>query len=253
MLARVLTRDQAVSIALEFRAARAISLKDSEAFDEIIFAIERLGAFLTRSKGNLGKFETAITEIAHDSVLAAKASQANPILHLSFAALYDSVRAGRNDAFHEGAVARQLANHAQELALVIEDALMSRAKAAAEFMVRDPVCAEPWHPLSTIRRTMLLNAFSFLPYGVKGANKWRLISDAGIATFLNSSSKSERDTRLLLTLDEALKMGLKDTKPMFCSPDTTITELASKATFVPYLVLAGKDRLCGIVTAFDLL
>jgi len=44
---------------------------------------------------------------------------------MDFTALYESVRKARNAAVHEGALARHLAVHALEMALVLEDALMT--------------------------------------------------------------------------------------------------------------------------------
>jgi len=100
---------------------------------------------------------------------------------------------------------------------------------------------------------MLLNAFSYLPYRAAKSGKWRLIYDFGVAKFLRSSSRKERDERLLMTLEEALDKGLKGTDAMYCRPIDTVVELASNATIVPYLVMSDKARLCGIITAFDLL
>lgn len=250
---RVLTKEQEVAFAGELRAARADTVKNAEAYEEIIFAIERLGSFVTRSHGYLGKYKQHICKIVKDSALAKQASVDFPTLHLEFDVLYDSVLVGRNDAFHQGAVARQLAAHAQELALIVEDALMSRAQIATEFMVRDPLCAELWQPLSAIRRTMLLNAFSFLPYQASSPGPWKLISDFNVAVFTRSRSIDERKKRLLMTLEDAVKDGLKYSEPILCEPNDVVTTLALNAGTVPYLVVSSDNRLCGIITAFDFL
>lgn len=75
---------------------------------------------------------------------------------------------------------------------------MSTAKTSKEFMVRDPVCAELWQPISAIRRTMLLNAFSFLPFQ-RESGTWRLLSDRHLVAFLRESEAARKD-RILLTL-----------------------------------------------------
>ena len=71
---------------------------------------------------------------------------------------------GRNDALHQGACARHLANHAVQLALVLEDALMPSEPKVSDFMVRDAICAAHWQPISFVRQQMLANSFSYLPF-----------------------------------------------------------------------------------------
>jgi hypothetical protein len=240
-----------LAFAYEFKTARAGALRNAEAFEEHLFVMERLGSYLTRSHRDLGKYQVDLRGLADESPLAHETAVKYPEFHVGFDALYDEVRVGRNDAMHEGAVARHLARHAQELALIMEDALMNAAKTAKEFMVRGPACAEHWHPLSAIRRTMLTNAFSFLPYlTVRG--DWRLVSDSRLVQFLRDSSGSRKD-RLLMTLEEALAEGLRDIKPILCGLDEPVTKLASRMKDIPCLVVSEDKRLLGILTAFDLL
>jgi hypothetical protein len=65
---------------------------------------------------------------------------------------------------HQGAFARRLTGHAIELSLVLEDALRRSldSPVVGDYMVRGPICAEPWQPISFIRQRMLANSFSFL-------------------------------------------------------------------------------------------
>jgi CBS domain-containing protein len=152
---------------------------------------------------------------------------------------------------HQGAAARHLARSAQELALIMEDALMAGASTANEIMVPNPVCAELWHPLSDIRRTMLLNAFSFLPYQ-NASGDWRLVSDCHLVQFLRDTG-GNRDDRLLLTFEEAIEDGLKTTVPSMFKLTHQITAIAARITEEPCLVMTNDGRLAGIITAFDLL
>ena len=59
--------------------------------------------------------------------------------HSKFSTTYEVVRDARNDALHQGAFARHLTNSVIQLALVLEDALMSNASTTGEFMVREPI------------------------------------------------------------------------------------------------------------------
>jgi CBS domain-containing protein len=248
---RKLEPEHRVAFAREFKTARSAAVRDAEAFHELLFALERLGSFRTNSRGDLSDYRKALGEIARESHLAFDSAARYPESHLSFSALYEAVRAGRNDAMHQGVPARHLSRNAQEIALIIEDALMSAAKTAKEFMVREPVCAELWQPISAIRRTMLLNAFTYLPYE-KSRGAWRLIADRNLVEFLRESERDRKD-RLLMTLGEALDKGLEDTPPCFCEFGDPVSMFASKMNGVPCLVLSKSRRLVGIVTEFDLL
>ena len=57
--------------------------------------------------------------------------------HTSFCDLFDELKDARNDAVHQGAHARILTDHAVELAIILEDALMSKFSRVSQFMVRD--------------------------------------------------------------------------------------------------------------------
>lgn len=238
---------QRVQFAQEFRAARAQALRDAEAFEEQLLVMERLGTYLSNSRGGLNEFERLLREIATDSALSSEAARAFPAMHSDFAVLYQEARIGRNDAMHEGAIARHLARNSQELALIMEDALMSTAKTAKDFMVRDPVCAELWQPLSAIRRTMLLNAFSFLPF--RFGNEWRFVSDCGLVNFLRCG---DRKKRMLMTLNDALDQKLPSSKADHCGINESIERLGKAMQNQPCLVFDQK-QLVGLITAFDLL
>src|SRR5262249_32601868 len=146
----------ALSFADQLRGAREAAIKDGEAFDVVIHAAERLGSFLNGAIGDLGKYEDKLAELFQES------DNNGPIT--PFSLLFDLVRDARNDALHQGAFARHLTVHAIELALRLEDALRKRLPAIVEnYMVRNPVCAELWQPISLIRQQMLANSFSFMP------------------------------------------------------------------------------------------
>src|SRR5262249_54981267 len=160
---------------------------------------ERLGRFLKRNGAGLADFFQDLNAIASRSPLSELIPRRFPSYHISFASLFDSVRTSRNSAVHEGAAARHLTTHALELALILEDALMPVRPTVAERMIRGPVVAARWQPVSFVRQALLANSFSYLPIeaAVQGEERWYLVSDVAVATFLNGAdSAAERNRRL---------------------------------------------------------
>jgi CBS domain-containing protein len=244
-----------------FREARAVAHKDAEGFDQIVHVLERLGTFLRR--GGIGKVHgglglgaslRAANHFAGQSPLADDLALARPDFHQTFGVLYEQVRDGRNHAVHEGAIARHLTGDAIILALILEDALMADSKTIGDYMIRLPVRAELWQPLSFIRQIMLVNSFSHLPvYRDNGSGGWQLVSDGAVARFTRVTDRKERLRRLALTLDEACRAGLVLVQGPVCSPNTTIEEALAKNSDLPILVTSGEDNLLGLLTPFDLL
>jgi hypothetical protein len=170
-----------------------------------------------------------------------------------FPQLFDLMKDARNDALHQGAFARHLTRHAIELALILEDALRrSEPALVADYMVRNPLCAELWHPLSFVRQQMLANSYSYLP--LRKEEKWYLISDAHLPIYLGSGSRKEK---LTLTVENLLSWKeLPAIEPV--SAESSLTEaLSTLEKSQPPVLLVGNlldsNALLGILTAFDLL
>lgn len=261
----MLTAQQARDFRLELWRAREDALKDAEAFEGIIHVVERLGQFLFPNGRGLGDFKPAVCEVAEHSALAKDVPFKRRNVHMPFRFLYNIVKNGRNDALHIGAYARHLTTHAIELALALEDALrmienpnMETANFVSDYMVREPVCAELWHPVSFIRQRMLTNSFSYLP--VKNTTgEWCLVSDLQIAKYLQGCSNRQRGIRLSKTLEEALKEEPEIVlHPAKCLNETGTIDQALKTFDVDRkLILVFTDteqsKPVGILTAFDLL
>lgn len=242
----------------QLREARAIALRDAEGFQGILFIIERLGYFLSRQRpekeSGLDSYRSCIIELARESPL---------FIHKEFWRLYEAVRTARNDAMHQGAYARHLTTRAVELAIILEDALMSNSEKVKEYMVRNPLCAELWQPISLIRQQMLANSFTFLPLYIRERpdvkeSGWYLVSDYSIARFLRSSS--DRKTRLRMTLGKAISEGLEIEPTTPVGEDLSIKDAVKDpvkdAGGRPLLIMLNLDdpsTLVGIVTPFDLL
>lgn len=142
-----LSEEQRIYFRDLFRNARSVALKDAEGFGATLFALERFGRFLSKREMDLGKYQACISDRAKDSPLAQMIPGMWPEFHTSFADLYEHLRAARNSAFHEGAVARHVTSHAVLVSIVLEDALMNNQHRIGDFMVRMPACACMWHPL----------------------------------------------------------------------------------------------------------
>ena len=174
--------------------------------------------------------------------------------HSKFSAIYELVRDARNDALHQGAFARHLTNSVIHLALILEDALMSNASTVGEFMVREPICASFWQPLSFIRQQMLKNSYSYLPLMQEnnGQPRWMLVSDYHVAHYLR---QGDRKARLAKTLIAARAEGLMLEPAKTCFADTSVVEALKMSEGKPVIIIDRErpELLVGIVTSFDFL
>jgi len=240
----------------ELQKAREDALKDAEAFDGIIHVVEKLGQFLVGEMKDLGKYQKDIEEVAKESALAAEVPDRFRNVHTHFNLLYSIVTNARNDAMHIGASARHLTKHTIELALILEDALRTyeMSEKVSDYMVRNPVCAELWQPISFIRQQMLTNSFTYLPV-FHPERKWCLVSDFQVAKYLQVATNKERKKRLAAPLREAMeeaKIELHTATP--CCGKNRISKDLNVFGGTPILVGENSEAgLEGILTAFDLL
>lgn len=232
-------------------------MADAEAFDEVLFAVERLGAFLLGRIEGLAGYREVLQEHAGKSALAAASDVPNPSTTSRFDTLFELVRCARNDAMHQGAAARHLTRHCVELALILEDAIVAGQHRVGDFMTASPIEAKLFEPVGAIRRTMLMNSFSFLP--VRTDQGWTLVSDVMLAQFLRlSSTSSDRKRRLGMSLQEAIDSQAFKlvASQRHCSSTTAVADLMDGLDELPVLVLRDGEpdgELLGLVTAFDLL
>lgn len=255
-----MNQEAAIHFRNELRDARAKAFQDAEAFDQVIFVVERLGSYLTSTVGTLEQYKKRLCEEASRSPLADDIPNQLPAWHASFGTLYSLVQLARNDALHQGAFARHLTTHSVEVSVILEDALMADATCARDFMVSNPVCAHTWEPISSIRRTMLVNAFSYLPVATQnngGQSMWHLVSDFEIACYLRGCADStERRRRLSAHLDDAVRTKELELIPATtCNPGDDIPRVLAISTGLPVLVLEPhpSGELRGLITPFDVL
>jgi CBS domain-containing protein len=238
----------------QFRQARAKALQDAEGFQDTLFVLERLGIYLTGKIKSLGCYKDAIQQVAMKSPLADEIPNQHIHWHSKFSTTYELVRNARNDALHQGARARHLTNSVILIALVMEDALMNNPTTVGDLMVREPICAYLWQPLSFVRQQMLTNSFTYLPLlsYKQGMQYWSLVSDFHVARYLR---RGDRNKLLAKTLDAAIVDGLKLEPVDTCQADTKVEEALEMSKGMP-LVVIDKDhteRLVGIVSPFDFL
>ncbi|MCI0398524.1 MAG: hypothetical protein L0332_05030 [Chloroflexi bacterium] len=239
----------------QFRRARITALQDAEGFQEILFALERFGICLTGEINTLKGYKDAIISEAKRSHLAVDIPKEHKAWHSGFSEIYELVREARNDALHQGAFARHLTNNAIQLALILEDALMTEIEdTIGNFMVREPVCASLWQPLSFIRQQMLKNAFTYLPLCLDGEDqpRWYLVSDYRVAQYLR---QGDRKKRLAKTLKSAREEGLILEPAHTCLADTKVAEALEMSDGKPMVVIDEEHptQIVGIATPFDFL
>lgn len=242
----------------ELRQARAKVHDDAEAFDQIIYVVENLGRHLAGQGFGLWHYAEVICGLANNSPLAEDIPN-DDLRHLlvPFSTLYNMVRESRNTAMHEGVFARHLADHAVEMAIVLEHSLMNTYDQVSDYMVRNPICAELWQPLAVIRQSMLKSSFSYLPVRVEvaGNRVWRLVSDFAVALYLRDApNKTDLHQRLRQPLSSALNSHhFTLTEPFVCEPQMSTKDALRQSNGLPVLVQDPTGHLLGILTSFDLL
>lgn len=233
---------------LRLRDARALILRDTEAFHQAATSLERVGQVLCgQVRNGLGSYKGVLLELAEH------AADCDP---QEVNRLFRVVKDARNMATHEGAWARHLSSRLVDLLLILEKSIQMNMNIVKDIMVRNPQIAEPWHIVSHVRNAMLANSFSCLPILV--SNKWHTVSDLAIMSFLrNPSFHGDLKTRLSYRIDEAIDEGLiKIIKANECNQNSYLQDIYEKMTTEPILVTDTHNDfpiIVGILTAFDLL
>ncbi len=239
------------------REARELALKDSENFDALVHAFERIGSMEKgRLSSGLGEYEKELLNIAKTSPLGCELPRKWPHFHIDACTLFELVRNQRNAAMHQGSVARNLVRHAIEFCLILEHALTRDMKKASDYMVRDICYAEVDQPISYVRQRMLVNAFSYLPVR-RADDTIEFLSDAALAKWLRPMRWELQAQVLAKTFGEVLSSSAPPALiPATILPaDTPLEKLVPNLDHAPML-LHGPDRekdIVGLISAFDLI
>ncbi len=239
----------------QLRSARAVALADAEGFQAVLHSLELIGQQLVRKVLDLGGYKDALSSLADDSPVSADIPSEWPGCHTTFRALYNELRQARNDAVHQGSHARTLTDHAVELTIIPEDALMSDAAKILQFMVRDVVEAKLWHPVSYGRQQMLMHSVSYIP--VRRETTWWLIPEYSMAQYLRGApSKNVRKKGLATCVRDAVEANeLLLLQADTVAPEDPIAETLQRIGAHPILVVdpAHEDVLAGLLTSSDVL
>jgi CBS domain-containing protein len=244
-----LTRCERIEVLERLRDARALILRDAEAFQRAALALEHVAQIAGANLGlPLGRCKDAVLSVLkskHELIEAEK--------------LFQTVLNSRNMAVHDGAWVRHVNTRLVDLFLVLEAAILSQMQTVGDIMVRTPVIAEPWHRVGHARKAMLSHSFSALPilFEAQERKEWKLLTDEAIVAITRSEGDAVRKKRLSLTISEAVEQAdLRLQTATICTPEESVSSLLKNTLSWPVLVveLVGKDkRLVGLVTPFDLL
>ena len=256
----------------QLRSARYAALADAEGFQAVIHSLESIGrqimgkalslGLYNRKKAlSLDLYKNPLSCLAHDSPLSIEIPSEWRVYHTEFPTLYDELKDARNDAVHQGAYARILTDHAVDISIILEDALMSKFAKVSQFMVRDVVEAKPWQPVSYVRQQMLKHSFSYIP--VRCDDAWKMIPEYSVARYLRGCSNKERNKRLVTKIEDAIQenngndrlCAPKVANEEIVSPEELISSILDRLGAKPVLVVDPKreDELVGILTAADIL
>jgi hypothetical protein len=246
---------EAAAFREDLRAAREVCGRDVEAFDQLLFAIERLGSRLAGHTGTLGSYQKCLSKLAQKSSLVAGSAGDSDEGLPYFPSLFSTMVAERNSALHQGAVARHLTSRLIEVSLILEDALTIELGQVQYLMVKNIVVANSWQTLAAIRQVMLANAFSYLPLCWEG--KWHFISDHALASHLrrakNPKGELARPIADVLKTDTKMQGALIDAKtcPMEKPAHETVGLMECG---VPVLVTSRSgSHVIGLISPADLL
>jgi len=244
----------------QLRAARYAALADAEAFGDICFALEALGLRLLGQQGDLNAYEDRIGLYARMSPVLSDLARAMPSRFKTYEALYRTVRTARNDAMHIGAYARHATEAAIELCIGLEEALMVDVRRnVGSVMVKGAITVDPWQPVAHARQLMLMHSFSFLPVWQGG--RWWLISELGLARFLNVG-RDEKFRRLGMPIEtaeaedlESVEIAESDLLTAGMPVDDVLSDARVKDGPMLWLVVdeERKDRLAGVLSPFELM
>ena len=247
----------------ELRAARYSALADSEGFLAICYALESLGLGLLGRKADLGKYRYELKQVAMQSAVLNELANSFPETFTQFDALYELVRSARNDAMHTGVYARHAAAAGIELCIGLEEALMNTKspmtrKLVKDYMVKSPIVVEPWQPVAYARQLILTHSFSFLPVKL---GTWKLVSETAMARYIQFGGNAGSDWAKLLgtSIEDAAGSGLALLDAKVVGLDDDVRTLLKNLSDAPaleqhlWLVVDGQDKLCGVLSPFELL
>ena len=232
----------------ELRQARGRVLKGNSDFLEIVQVIESFG----RDHWNKYKLSEINKELAR--LIKAQKTCDSPDEVMP---LLDAMRDGRNEAVHTGTLGVQFARDCVRVSIMIEETLRREAgmKSVADYMVESVVYARLWQTLRTIRRTMMENEFTHLPF--ENDDQWYVVSAEALCIYRDNHGGAKNHV-WSQTLREAWEhecCRLEAPEAVLVKRDECIHQATKKIKGQGMLLVRGEcDRgIIGVVTPFDLL
>lgn len=170
--------------------------------------------------------------------------------------LLDSMREGRNEAVHEGTLGRRLARNCVRVSIMVEEALRREAEMSvvSDYLVETIVHARLWQSLRTIRRTMMENEFTHLPF--ENERRWYTVDAEALCVYRDQHREEEHVwSRSLRCAKERTDKPLEVRKAELVDLHDDIHEATEKLEGKGLLLVRGNcdNEVVGVLTAFDLL
>ena len=241
-------RDRMRHTAEALRQARGRVLQGSSNFLDIVQVIERFGKEYWKKK-YLKCINKKLAKLIDEWNTGGSSEEVCRLLH--------AMREGRNEAVHEGTLGRRLARDCVRVSLMVEEALRREAemKAVSDHMVETVVHARMWQTLRTIRRTMMENEFTHLPFENEG--QWYTVCAEALCVYRDQHRDEGKEVwgRTLRVAKERTDnpLAVRDAELVDLSQD--IHEATKRLEGQGMLLVRGKfdEEIVGVLTAFDLL
>ena len=232
----------------ELRRARGRLLKGSSDFLEMVQVIENFG----RDRWNthrLSQISPKLAGLIENQKACDSSGEVMPLL--------DAMRDGRNEAVHTGTLGRRLARDCVRVGIMVEETLRREAgmKSVFEYMAESVVYAYLWQTLRTVRRTMMENEFTHLPF--ENGGQWHVVSAEALCIYRDNCRRAENEI-WSQKLREALEQEhcrLEAPKAILVERNECIRQAAKRIKGQGMLLVKGEcdSGIVGVVTPFDLL
>ena len=232
----------------KLRQARGRVLKSNSDFLEIVQVIENFGRDRWK-KRKLGDINSSLAELIENQKACDSSIEVMSLLH--------AVREGRNEAVHTGTLGRWLARDCVRVGIMVEETLRREAgmKSVAEYMVESVVYARLWQTLRTVRRTMMENEFTHLPF--ENGGQWYVVSAEALCIYRDNYQGDKKEI-WSQTLRKALEHGqcrLEAQEAVLVKLNECVHQATKRIKGQGLLLVREENdsRIVGVVTPFDLL
>lgn len=230
------------------REARRRVLQGSSSFLDIVQVIERFGREHWEQR-HLKSINKVLAKFIDKWNTGGSSEEVHRLL--------DAMREGRNEAVHEGTLGRRLARDCVRVSIMVEDALRREAgmRSVIDSMVETVVYARLWQTLRTVRRTMMENEFTHLPFENEG--EWYTVDAEALCVYRDQHCDDDNEVwgQTLRSAMERADKPLDVRKAVLVNHREDIHEATVQLKGQGMLLVRGKcdKEIVGVLTAFDLL